>query len=510
MHPGVTSRVVFDEAIDSAHLMAILLGFWTFEPFYRTASEAPRNVMPTVTNTAKGPAIAPRVLLDEDLWFSAADSSIAEEAAAKSMAATAGTVLGAKPFPESARRLAELASKDNAQVGAMVEVLEQDPALSAKLLRVVNSAGFGLRQRCTSIRHAVTLVGSKHLHQMATTAAVLDLFDSESGPAVTVLEHSAVVGAFCRYLGTHQGLPSEDLFTAGVLHDIGKIMLLETFGERYHALFDQRLDHPETLFAIERAEYGFDHGVLAAHVLKAWNIPEPIPKIVAWHHEPARAYESSTQNASMVQILRMADLLAHAMFEGAERTVLTSVAQHEAASYLDISEAQLGAMWDELSSLYQRTLRQKRGHAETDDAESTTRLKSHPPKQKAADVPKQFPCAKCGSPGFGTSCAACHGYVCDKHPIGEQGWCSVCADEYPAFVKNSGFPINALRGGIGATAIVLLSSVASWVSVGPSGLGRGVVTGIVVAAFAAGAVFVARRTHLRAEFVRTRPDRAPG
>ena len=217
MHPGVTSRVVFDEAIDSAHLMAILLGFWTFEPFYRTASEAPRNVMPTVTNTAKGPAIAPRVLLDEDLWFSAADSSIAEEAAAKSMAATAGTVLGAKPFPESARRLAELASKDNAQVGAMVEVLEQDPALSAKLLRVVNSAGFGLRQRCTSIRHAVTLVGSKHLHQMATTAAVLDLFDSESGPAVTVLEHSAVVGAFCRYLGTHQGLPSEDLFTAGVL-----------------------------------------------------------------------------------------------------------------------------------------------------------------------------------------------------------------------------------------------------------------------------------------------------
>jgi HD-like signal output (HDOD) protein len=252
------------------------------------------------TTTAKvnrGTPVAPRVLLDEDLWFGLTDAKAAEDAAAKSMAATAGTVLGAKPFPESARRLAELSSRDDGQVGEMVQVLEQDPALSAKLLRVVNSAGFGLRQRCTSVRHAVTLVGSKHLNQMATTAAVLDLFDSESGPAVSVLEHSAVVGAFCRYLGAHQGLPAEDLFTAGALHDIGKLMLLEAFGERYHLVFDQCLEHPDTLFAIERAEYGFDHGVLAAHVLKAWNIPEPIPKVVAWHHEPTRAYESSTLNA---------------------------------------------------------------------------------------------------------------------------------------------------------------------------------------------------------------------
>lgn len=118
----------------------------------------------TATKANKSPAIAGRVLLDEELWFGVTDATAAETAAAKSMAATAGKVIGAKPFPESARRLAELSSRDNAQVAEMVEVLEQDPALSAKLLRVVNSAGFGLRQRCTSIRHAVTLVASKQLY----------------------------------------------------------------------------------------------------------------------------------------------------------------------------------------------------------------------------------------------------------------------------------------------------------------------------------------------------------
>ncbi len=463
----------------------------------------------TTARVNRGPAVAPRVLIDEELWFGTTDVKAAEDAAAKSMAATAGTVLGAKPFPESARRLAELSSRDNGQVSAMVQVLEQDPALSAKLLRVVNSAGFGLRQRCTSVRHAVTLVGSKHLHQMATTAAVLDLFDSEDGPAVSVLEHSAIVGAFCRYLGTHQGLPAEDLFTAGVLHDIGKVMLLETYGDRYHCIFDQCLCHPDLLFVNERREYGFDHGVLGAHVLKAWNIPDPIPKIVAWHHEPTRAYESSPLNASLVQTLRLADLLVHAMSNGATRADLAMVAQHEAASYLDISAAQLDAMWDELSSLHERTLHQNRGSTDANEPtenESATRVKSSE-QQTPFDVPRQIPCALCGSPSFGDTCPTCKGYACPKHPIGKRGWCCVCDAEYPAFVADAPVPFDATRGAIASLAVATASSALGWFYGGTDGTVRGLVMGLVVAALGAGAAVVAQRSYLRARFTRSRPDR---
>jgi HD-like signal output (HDOD) protein len=467
----------------------------------------------TVAKVTKEGALAPRVLLDEELWFGSSNASEAqaEAAAAKSMAATAGTVLGAKPFPESARRLAELSSQENAQVNAMVQVLEQDPALSAKLLRVVNSAGFGLRQRCTSVRHAVTLVGSKHLHQMATTAAVLDLFDSDSGPAVSILEHSTIVGAYCRYLGAHQGLPAEELFTAGVLHDIGKLMMLDAFGDRYHAVFDRCLSNPDALFAMERAEFGFDHGVLAAHVLKAWNIPDPIPKVVAWHHEPTRAYGSSTLHAALVQTLRLADVLVHAMQSGATRAELGTIAQHEAASYLDISAAQLDAMWDELASLRERTLHQKRGGdavSEPSEDKSATRVRSPNQRQESADVPQQFPCAQCGSPSFGTACPTCKGYVCPDHPIGESGWCVVCDAEYAAFAAKAPFPVTALGGAIATLVVTVPTTTLGWFLGSSDGLVRGALAGLLMAAVGMGVALVARRTIVRTHFARTRPNRS--
>ena len=86
---------------------------------------------------AHAPSGAPSVSFDEELWFGTNDGEAAENAAAQSMAATAGKLLGAKPFPESARKLAELSSKDSTAINEYVQVLEQDPALSAKLLKIL-------------------------------------------------------------------------------------------------------------------------------------------------------------------------------------------------------------------------------------------------------------------------------------------------------------------------------------------------------------------------------------
>jgi HD-like signal output (HDOD) protein len=376
----------------------------------------------------KKPAEALSVAFDEELWFGTENGESAELAAAQSMAATAGRVVGAKPFPAAARRLADLARDESTKTGELVQVLEQDPALSAKLLRMVNSAGFGLRQRCATVRHAVTLVGSEQLYRMATTAAVLDLFDAQSEHAVQVLEHSAVVGAFCRYLGAHLSLRAEELFTAGMLHDIGKLMLLETLGAPYGKLLDTCAGHANALFLVERESQGFDHGVLAAHVLKEWNIPDPIPKIVAWHHEPTRAYASSTLHATLVQTLRLADALELVLSQGVAAEQLPTSVGLEALNYLDISEAQLVSMYDELYALRESTLAHARGDTETqsvDCLQTGTRHKApvHPP----VEVPRQFPCVSCGNPSFGATCVACKGYVCPEHPLDAAGWCPVCA-----------------------------------------------------------------------------------
>ena len=461
------------------------------------------------TKTNKGAVAAPRVLVDEELWFGTFDEASAEKAAASSMAATAGKVIGAKPFPESTRKLAELAKNENAQTREMVQVLEQDPALSAKLLKIVNSAGFGLRQPCTSVRHAVTLMGSKQLYQMATTASVLDMFDSETRFAVQILEHSSIVGAFGRHFGTHLALPPEELFTVGVLHDIGKLMMLDTVGDRYHELVEQSLGQADSLHLLERQEYGFDHGVLAAHVLKAWHIPDPVPKIVSWVHQPSRAYEASSLIAGLVQAIRYSDVLVYAMENGATVNDVAELARHEAANYLDISEAQLGTMWPELESLRDRTLKQHHG-IEDDGPKGSSgpRLRTSSAAPPAPKSSKVFPCVDCGKPSFGATCPVCKGYICPEHPLVDRRWCTVCKAEFAPYAAATRFPIDAKLSAIGAVALVVLTMLIAHVAHLSDGLFQGLLAGLLITALAAGVLVVTKRNYVHSRFVNSRPDRS--
>jgi putative nucleotidyltransferase with HDIG domain len=212
------------------------------------------------------------------------------------------------------------------------------------------------------------LVGTRRLNQVATTAAILDLFESSNTLAAELLEHAAVVGSLCRYLAVHLGLPHDELFTCGFLHDIGKIMLLDTERELYPALLREFGGNADSVHEQERRVFGFDHATLGAHVLTAWNIPEPVPKVIAWHHQPARALQDSLLSA-IVQTLRLADLLAYELGRRQDQEGIALVAASEAAQYLDISEPQLAAMLQDLAALRDRSKARSHGEAELEAAD---------------------------------------------------------------------------------------------------------------------------------------------
>jgi len=437
---------------------------------------------------------------DENEWFGGRDQD-AEEAASKSLAATAARIVGAKPFPVAAKRLEELTRTSTARIEQVVLVLESDPALSARLLRLVNSAGYGLKVRCTSVRHAAVLVGTRRLNQVATTAAILDLFESSNTLAAELLEHAAIVGSLCRYLAVHLGLPHDELFTCGFLHDIGKIMLLDTEREVYPALLREFGGNADSVHEQERRVFGFDHATLGAHVLTAWNIPEPVPKVIAWHHQPARALQDSLLSA-MVQTLRLADLLAYELGRRQEQEGIQLVAASEAAQYLDISEPQLAAMWHDLSALRDRSKARSHGEAELEAADprlevpqslrprggslspraktsiaptrgSIVPTDSDPPgsirpgsDQAAKEVPNKLACVVCGTGSYGNICQACGGHVCPNHQTGADEWCSLCEDEFAEFKTTYRLPPSALSV---TGAIVVLSLVGAVASAWSSG-----------------------------------------
>ncbi len=454
--------------------------------------------------------------MDEEVWFGQKDSAVAEDAAARSMAALVGRIIGAKPFPESARKLESLTRNEVVRIEPVIQVLERDPALSARLLRLVNSAGYALRQRCTSVRHAATLVGTDRLHQIATTAAVLDMFDAKGPIAAKVIEHSTVVGAFCRYLGAHLALPVDDLFTAGFLHDIGKMMLLETEGEQYVEMLESSWGRPDTLHLLERAAYGFDHADLGSHVLTAWNIPDPVPKIVAWHHEPTRAYQASSMMAALVQTVRLADALVYAFAASATRDQIGSLAQLESASYLDISEPQLASMWDELYILYTESIEQCRGeNAPALDPRSlrpkrplSASMDAPPASQRSLELPKSFPCVVCERPTFGNTCAACHGHVCPEHQLGDEEWCRLCVRDFQQESPSLVPAVPPIALSVTILVTLTLSVLLGGLRAGFTGAVEAGVGASLLIVLVGTVGFIAKRWLTRLRFLRMRPDRS--
>jgi HD-like signal output (HDOD) protein len=466
-----------------------------------------------------------KVEIDEELWYGASSDEAAEAEASKSMAARMGRIVGAKPFPAAAHRLSLITQDPNCSMDEVVAVLESDPALSARLLRLVNSVGFSLRTPCASVRHAAALVGTEKLHQVASTAAILDMYESGGQRARDLLEHATVVGTLCRYLAFHFGLPPDELFTCGFLHDIGKLMLLETEGPEYLEVLGPETPDFDLTHIEERKRYGFDHALLAGHVLAAWNIPHPVPKVVAWHHHVTRAYAESTAISQMVSTLRLADAMSFALPKEDTQVQIETLARMEAASYMDISEGQLAAMWEEVRALTERARAVFRGETpeETPLVVHTSRpsgaslravaraknpsLRANSLEPGSSERTRQFPCVACGAPSYAHRCAACSGYMCPLHVANEDEWCQLCQSDYEAAGIPSIRPLvstlfGALAGALVAAAFFGAASAGAQrplrIMIGPTLI-------LMLVGMLAG---VGQRWIRRWWFLRSRPSRA--
>lgn len=451
-------------------------------------------------NSIRSPSAAPvlvseRPALDEELWFGKLDDR-AEGLAAASLAARVGRILGAKPFPAAARRLDELTRGASCSIDEAVRVLEGDPALSARLLRLVNSVGYALRVRCSSVRHATVLVGTRRLNQLATTAAVLDLFDQSTPVAARLVEHASTVGSLCRYLAVHLGLPRDELATCGFLHDIGKLMLLDSEGSEYRALLERYATRADRMHEVERERFGFDHAVLGAHVLAAWNIPDPVPKVVAWHHQPARAVQNGGMLASMVQALRLANAMAYELAQTPRAEAIEKLASSDTAMYLEISAPQLAAMWGDLEALHDAA--RSRGKQDAVPDILPRRPSVEPKSSSAPSMPKHFPCVVCDKASFGSTCTACGAYACPEHWLASEQWCTSCATTYRTESHTPPWSVVAVSSGLMATA----SGTAALAS--GSGLGATLVVASLSAVCAATVSVVVSRARERVRFLRGR------
>jgi len=220
----------------------------------------------------------------------------------------------------TALRLAELARDARSGAADFERVVRPDPALTANLLRVANSAYFGLRCRAESVRQAVTVLGVKRVSEVAAAVALAPVIPSRLPgyelEASAFWLHSVAVAVLAERLSLQLGLRCPELtFTAGLLHDIGKLAIGAFVADDAPSILI-RTRGGLPFVAAEQAVLGVDHGQVGGLMAEAWSLPPAAAAAARWHHAPGAAPEGAPQ--ALIDLVHVADGLAHTLGLGAD------------------------------------------------------------------------------------------------------------------------------------------------------------------------------------------------
>ncbi len=202
--------------------------------------------------------------------------------------------------PNTYLAITEAAQKPDTGLADIAKIVETDPAMSLKVLQLVNSAYFGISRRTSSIPQAVALLGLEQLRGLVLVSHVFSALESSEpkGFSIEAFQRYAVrVGRLAKAFMTDRR-SGEQAFTAGLLHDVGKVVLALHDPAKFVKLIE-RMTEGEDACKVEVELFGVDHPSVGAHLLSTWEIPFPIVECVAFHHTPSKQAAPSPELAAV-------------------------------------------------------------------------------------------------------------------------------------------------------------------------------------------------------------------
>ncbi|HNR31745.1 MAG TPA: HDOD domain-containing protein [Candidatus Hydrogenedentes bacterium] len=198
-------------------------------------------------------------------------------------------VKGLPALPETVHRVRAMIDRPETSTRDIAEVVEQDPSLSAKLLSLANSSAYGFAHRVENVTKAVTLLGLRETYSVVLTSAVIDYFDASKHFdykaywrwSVFCATAARTIAEACRHRDAGTA------FSAGLLHDLGRLVFAEVIPERYAAI-DQTLPDREVI-ALEERHFGVSHPEIGYLLALEWALPGEIMTAMRFHHQPVQA-----------------------------------------------------------------------------------------------------------------------------------------------------------------------------------------------------------------------------
>ena len=239
----------------------------------------------------------------------------------------------------------------------IAKALRTDQGLSARLLRIANSAFFGFPQRVESVDQAIRIIGTRQLHDLVLATVVLSQFRGVDANLVTMKsfwQHSFACGIAARTLATRRRETNvEHFFVAGLLHDIGSLVLYQEFPQRAAAALEMHRRDRTALDEVERAVIGCDHGQVGAALMTLWKLPEFYREVAANHHHPAGCRSPSMGTA----VVHISDLLVAGLALGSNGEIDLPHFCGEAWDMVGLPPSDLGGVAEDVLGLLEETLR---------------------------------------------------------------------------------------------------------------------------------------------------------
>jgi HD-like signal output (HDOD) protein/GGDEF domain-containing protein len=241
-------------------------------------------------------------------------------------------------LPAAAMKVLELTASPQVDVRALKHCIETDPALTAKLLRVVNSSLFGLSRQVSDLNQALALLGVKPLKLLvlgfSLPRALFDDLEAETLAAYwrRTLTKAAAARDMCE---AAFGAFSDEAFIAGLLQDLGQLALVQDLGRPYLSFLESVQQEREDLAARELAALGFDHAMYSARLLDQWGLPKMLVAAIAERQDTEHLASLPDDSRRLPQALHLAELAARVVADG--RLESLEELQHAAARYAALS-----------------------------------------------------------------------------------------------------------------------------------------------------------------------------
>jgi putative nucleotidyltransferase with HDIG domain len=237
-----------------------------------------------------------------------------------------------------------------ASLDDIANIVSKDTTLSAKVLQLVNSSFYSLRQKVDTLTWALALIGTNQLMTIVSGVSAVSLFKNIPSRLINMVsfwEHSIACGTAAQLISSYypERMDAERFFVAGLLHDIGRLILVQNLAARYYQIFQQVRREEIFLFTAEQENFGADHSAIGAELALQWNLPASLVSMIRSHHFPGQ--ESAFFEAA---IINLADIIVNALEIGNSGEFFVPVIEPNVCQDLNLDRDMLQSVINEIDN----------------------------------------------------------------------------------------------------------------------------------------------------------------